>query len=661
MKEEAIKKLEPLVPGYLTVLGYENLTVKYIGKVDPTLLVYNYIARPPYYWSEKLFLTVCNVKSGSIIEINASTLEGGMFGTALKLKLYDSRQKLIDETTIPTTYSCIDHLEIGDVYGKYEVLGFGEVEGISYQHYSYYALKVEDAMDHILRSINRDPRRGYGWWHQIWVWWCGYWEYRDLWLDDNRLDPQFGSVVFCEERWAAQRLTEVVVNCLHAEGVWEIVFEYIGNKEIDIEVYTLKEDWWNGSWMWIHSEYDITKGETFAINGSMRNGSTKLGLRTMLRVFDSASGEPLDIIYIRSSGEWPLEVRPGNVYGEILEIADSTLLIGDEYTKWHGWWGDFNWWDLYFLDFYSSRGESARCGWEVDDCYNPKIANEEKARVCSNLTTIWAAMELLILADKVIAMGAYSDAENMTVTNATYAVDYLYNIKQSKRHYYQAGREQAMGRPAYAITEYKLAWKYAILAMRFAYKRDSSHEFEEMYDECYDCYYCCEDPCYPSVDMEYPWWVDWYQDYCNWSKVSGKGRSKGFWKTNIGKHICEIEGKPQVSKADILKYLAAIETKYGDKECLSFLGDLTLKRAYEILCIPNPPDPEDKAEAQMLALLLNLEHFGDEYKNKDVYLLNIGLGVHYEGKLSGAASYINDLYCTGKYAAAQLLAEALNN
>ena len=132
----------------------ENITVKYIGKVDPTLLVYNYIARPPYFWSEKLFLTVCNVKSGSIIEINASTLEGGMFGTALKLKLYDSRQKLIDETTIPTTYSCIDHLEIGDVYGKYEVLGFGEVEGISYQHYSYYALKVEDAMDYQADVLN---------------------------------------------------------------------------------------------------------------------------------------------------------------------------------------------------------------------------------------------------------------------------------------------------------------------------------------------------------------------------------------------------------------------------------------------------------------------------------------------------------------------------
>ena len=51
-------------------------------------------------------------------------------------------------------------LEPGQTYGKYTVLGFGELEGISFQHYSKYALKTEDALDHILRSINKDPRRG---------------------------------------------------------------------------------------------------------------------------------------------------------------------------------------------------------------------------------------------------------------------------------------------------------------------------------------------------------------------------------------------------------------------------------------------------------------------------------------------------------------------
>jgi hypothetical protein len=707
LKEEAIKMLEPLVPGRMEVLGYRNITIQYNGKVDPTLLVYNYIARPPFYWSEKLLMTVCNVKQGSIIEINGSGLEEGMFGTELRLKLYNANHILIDSSSIPTTYSCLDYLEVGDTYGSYTVLGFGEVEGMTYHHYSYYALKVEDALDHIYRSLNKDPRRGYGWWHQIWVWMCGYWEFRELWIDDNRLDPEFGSVVFCEERWATRRLMEVVLNCLHPDGVWEVEFEYMGQDSVDVEVYTLKEDWWNGTWMWIHREYNLNNGDTFSVDGSMKN-ATKLGRRLMFRVYDADGGDFIDNVYVRTSGEWPMEVRPGNVYNDWWLITDSTLVIGDNYTQWK-WWGDYNWWDIYF-DLWA-RPLSRGCGWNVDDCYDTKVANEEKERVCTNLTIIMGAMEMLVSADKVLAMMAYSDAENMTVMNSSYAMDYLYYMKQSKRFFYSAGREAAMGRPHHAITDYKLSWKYANMARMYALRSSSAEDLQEFYDNCDDCYYCCDNPCGGDV----PWWSDWYDDDDDQNgngngddddddddtngdgiKIKGFGRGLGFWKTNIGKHLDEIPGKPQVSKADIIKYLKAISEQYGceddtrcggcddddddddngnggiggngddDCECYDFLTDLTLEKAYEILCIPEPYDHEDKAQAHILAMLLTVEFFKDladdedAFMNRDVYLLHLGHNVVYDGDLSGAIEYILGLYCKEKFEAAKDLAEAVS-
>jgi hypothetical protein len=672
LKEKAIQMLEPLIPGHLALLGYSNITLRYNGKVDPTLLVYNHIARPPCYWEEKLFLTLCDVKPGDKLEISASTLDEGLFGTKLVLKLYNDKHRLIDVSEIPTAPSCIDPLEVNDVYGQYTVLGFTEVEGISYQHYSKYALKTEDAMDHILRSINKDPRRGYGWWHQVWVWWCGYWEFRDLWLDENRLDPQFGPVVFCEERLAAQNLMEVVQNCLRAEGVTEITFEYIGPGKVDIEAYTLEQNMWNGTWKWIHREYDLENGDTFTLTADMCN-STKLGPRTMFRVFNSNTGNLADVVYIRTSGNWPLEVMPGNIYNEYWEIENSTLLLSGD-TEWWHWWGDFNWWDLYF-NFWSRSG----CGWEVEKCEDPDEAAREKARVCSNLTVIWGAIKLLMTADEILAKIAYMDAENLTLVNSSYATEYKYHLKQAKRYSYSAGREAKMGKPYHAINDYKVSWKHAKMAIKYAFKSNADDPLGEFYDACED-----EAPC-PFQQMcgvDYPWWMDWYKEWCpDWDDQDDddddddddgddngdgddddgikfyRGRGKGFWKTNIGKHLGEISGKAQVPKADIMKYLKAISDTYGGKH--PFLKDLTLEDAYEILCIPDASDMQDKAQAHLLALLLNAEHFGQEYKDCDVYLLNMGLGVEYEGTLSGAINYILGLYKGCKYAAVKVLSEAL--
>jgi len=62
-----------------------------------------------------------------------------------------------------------------------------------------------------------------------------------------------------------------------------------------------------------------------------------------------------------------------------------------------------------------------------------------------------------------------------------------------------------------------------------------------------------------------------------------------------------------------------------------------------------------------LALLLTAEYYGDEYKNADVYLPDIGQGSNYSGDMLGAIDYIIELYGSGQYSAAKNLADALNN
>jgi len=509
LKEGAAKMLEPLIPGHLDHLGYRNITLKYNGPDESTLHVYNYIARPPYYWTETLFVTICNLNSGDIIEINGSYLEEGMFGTSLILKLYDKDCQLINTTEIPTLATCIDPMEVGQTYGYYKILGFGKVIGISYHHYSKFALTTEDALDHILRSINKDPRRGYGWWYQIWVWWCGYTHFRELWINDARLDPQFGAVVFCEERWAVRRLMEVVLNCLNPEGVSEIEFEYIGPGTVDIEAYTTSDAWWFTTWKWIHREFDLKNGDSFILNGSMCN-STKLGDRIMFRVYDANTGEQLDIIYVRTSGLWPLEIMPGNIYNEYWKITNSTLISSENSTCW-AMWGDADWWDLYF-NFWSYPGGS-RCGWEVDECYDPVVANQEKTRVCSNITVIWDVIKLLMIADKILANIAHSDAENYTIVNSSYADDYKYHLKMAKRYSYSATSEAKKGRPHHAITDYKSSWKHSILAMKYAFKSNEEEIIEEPYDQCNDTCPCM---------YNYPWWMEWYITWCNWENPNSE-------------------------------------------------------------------------------------------------------------------------------------------
>ncbi|MHC4753192.1 MAG: DUF7467 domain-containing protein, partial [Planctomycetota bacterium] len=328
IKEVVVRELEKLLPGRLGYVGYDSLELKYVGVIDPTLLVYNHISRPPFYWETKLLMSQCNVKTNTTIFIDASFLDEGMFGDKLILKLYNDcsggNRSLIDVTEIPTAYTCLEPLKINQRYGNYVVTNFTRKEGMSYHHYSQFALKTEDALDHVLRSINRDPRRGYGWWHQYWAWWCGYTFYRGLWVDDMRVDPQFGLVVFSEERAAVLDLMEVLKNCLDPKGVSEITFKYNGGtygcSKVDVEIYFLSDFWWGG-WQWYDAAYDLPLGESFTINASGLS-SGMLPDRVMLRIYHSTSGKLLDTIYIRTSGEWFLEVEPGNLYGDF-EITSS--------------------------------------------------------------------------------------------------------------------------------------------------------------------------------------------------------------------------------------------------------------------------------------------------------------------------------------------------
>jgi hypothetical protein len=136
------------------------------------------------------------------------------------------------------------------------------------------------------------------------------------------------------------------------------------------------------------------------------------------------------------------------------------------------------------------------------------------------------------------------------------------------------------------------------------------------------------------------------------------GLSHGFWKTNIGKNL-DQNGEPQVPGEDIVVYLGSIDTAYGDD--YGFLDDLTMEGAYGILSIPDASNMQQKAEAQILALLLTAEYKGDAYKSAEVYLPDIGQGSAYSGDMSGAIDYILSLYDGGHFEAAKNLADALNN
>jgi hypothetical protein len=137
------------------------------------------------------------------------------------------------------------------------------------------------------------------------------------------------------------------------------------------------------------------------------------------------------------------------------------------------------------------------------------------------------------------------------------------------------------------------------------------------------------------------------------------GLTHGFWKTNIGKNLGYQPGEPQVPGDDIAVYLGSISDAYGGD--YGFLDTLNMEDAYSILNIPDASDMEQKAEAQILALLLTAEYKGATYKNADVYLPDIGQGSDYSGDMSEAIEYILNLYGSGQFKAAKNLADALNN
>jgi hypothetical protein len=148
----------------------------------------------------------------------------------------------------------------------------------------------------------------------------------------------------------------------------------------------------------------------------------------------------------------------------------------------------------------------------------------------------------------------------------------------------------------------------------------------------------------------------------------GKHCGLGFWKTNIGKLLGEIPGKPQVSEVRIITYLTTIVAKGVESGDTIFIGGLeedakkalgkrTLTKIHRILNNPNPREMKDKAEAHLWALMLSAEHMGDDFKKSDLYILNLGLGVEYEGTVEGGIDYLLDLYDDGNYKAVKNVSE----
>ncbi|QLH75539.1 MAG: DUF11 domain-containing protein [Methanomassiliicoccales archaeon] len=137
------------------------------------------------------------------------------------------------------------------------------------------------------------------------------------------------------------------------------------------------------------------------------------------------------------------------------------------------------------------------------------------------------------------------------------------------------------------------------------------------------------------------------------------GHTIGFWKNNILKNMQGRTKGIQVPYADIARYLSEIDEMYGDE--YEFLNDLSFQEAYNILSIPNPSDPQDKAEAQILSMILTSRLWAPEWGDSFVHLPDVGQGSTYTGSGSGAIDYILGLYSDGAYSKAQYLADGMNN
>jgi len=158
-------------------------------------------------------------------------------------------------------------------------------------------------------------------------------------------------------------------------------------------------------------------------------------------------------------------------------------------------------------------------------------------------------------------------------------------------------------------------------------------------------------------------------DFLN-TQCGPEGKTIGFWKTNVDKNLGYIKGKAQISATSLSTYLGAIYDKYYvglgyEFDFLNF-GGLTqtqrLQKASQILNVDDNSIMQQKAEAQILALLLTEQWKGACYSDAFVYVPACITGsTPFIGNMSGVIQEILDLYGCGEYTVAKNMADFLNN
>lgn len=146
------------------------------------------------------------------------------------------------------------------------------------------------------------------------------------------------------------------------------------------------------------------------------------------------------------------------------------------------------------------------------------------------------------------------------------------------------------------------------------------------------------------------------------------GFTIGFWKTNIGKNWGWMKGKGiQVPKAKIVNCLAEINTTFDwqnghcTAECMDWIRNITPSKAYKILSIPDAKNMTQKAQAQILALLMTNAWYNDYY-GENYYLEGyVDLPGDNDPAIEEALHQIMNWYCEGKYKKAKDLADYINN
>jgi hypothetical protein len=147
------------------------------------------------------------------------------------------------------------------------------------------------------------------------------------------------------------------------------------------------------------------------------------------------------------------------------------------------------------------------------------------------------------------------------------------------------------------------------------------------------------------------------------------GHTIGFWKNNIIKNLNNWNGI-QVPMEDLRQYLQNINDTYGgapgfewlmfDANQNGYVDNDEMMAAYIILSIPDASNMMLKAQAQLLSLLLTQQLW--EYSDEMLYLPDLGVGTEpMVMTMQEAIDYLLWLYDQGEYAAAQMLADYLNN